>query len=270
MVARAPVILVHPADPLRRRLVQALHAAGLACEVHGEPRAFLAAYDHTQPGCLVLDTDLPDLDGLALQAQLRSRELASPVIFVSSSADAATAIRALRHGAIDYLLKPVPPQTLVARVREALALDERNRYLHHLRAELRQRVETLTAREREVMRHVVAGELNRDTAALLGVTSKAIEAYRGRVMRKMAAASLPDLVRMNLLLTAGYAEDGRGAHCWTLKPEQFAQLLKSHSARVDAPAGLAPRLPHGPAPAASPAAQPRPASGFDARYGDGA
>jgi two-component system response regulator FixJ len=232
-VAQPPTVFVIDYDQQVRSSVQELlTSVGLPVELFSSAPEFLAAYDPARPGCLILEARLPGLGGLDLQERLARREPASPVIIITAHGDIPMAVRALRNGAVDFLEKPFRPQLLLDRVCEALELDAANRRAHALRGALLARVASLTSREREVMQRVVAGHTNESVAAHLGVTRKAVEAYRARVMRKMQARSLPELVRISIVLTHGVDVLTRGSDCLadarTLPARFRAALFEPH------------------------------------------
>jgi FixJ family two-component response regulator len=146
-------------------------------------------------GCLVLDLQLPEMSGLDLQEML-SRRSGLPIIFISGRGDIPTSVRAMKAGAIEFLTKPVDPETLILAIRTAFAHDREDRERQSELAELQRRLSLLSPREREVLPLVVAGFLNKQSAAMLGISGVTLQNHRGQIMRKMAAASLADLVRM--------------------------------------------------------------------------
>ena len=197
----APTVFVVDSDEAVRAAIGALLGpAGVPVEGYAAAHDFLAAYDPARPGCVVLETRLPGMSGLQLQHQLAAQPQAPPVIFVTAYGDIAAAVQALRDGALDFMEKPLRPHVLLERIHEALEADAGARRARAGRAALEARVARLTPREREVMPCVAAGLPNKAIAARIGVGHKAIEAYRGRVMRKMEAHSVAELVRMSMAL----------------------------------------------------------------------
>jgi len=158
--------------------------------------AFLARHDPEATGCLLLDVALPGLDGLALQRRLAEARQPRPIVFLTGRGDIPTGIRAMKDGATDFLTKPAPDAALLGAVRTALDRDREGRQVRAGLAAIETRLATLTPREREVLRHVVAGKLNKRIAVELGTKEKTIKVHRARVMSKLQASSLPDLVRM--------------------------------------------------------------------------
>lgn len=200
MCIEATVFVIDPDRAARRGAEGLLRSVRLAVELFGGPREFLDTVDAARPGCVVTEARLPGMSGLELQQRLRGREVAPPVIMVSAHGDIAMAVAAMRNGAVDFLTKPYRPQDLLDRIHEALVMDARVRRAWVEAAALAKRAATLTPREGDVLAHVVAGYPNRVVAAQLGITAKAVEAYRARVMRKMQAFSLAELTRMSVIL----------------------------------------------------------------------
>jgi len=184
-------------DPsVLRALTRLLSAAGFQARAFPSPAAFLQAHDPVTPGCLVLDVALPGLDGLELQQALAVSDCARPVVFITGRGVIPTSVRAMKGGAVDFLTKPVNDKNLLAAVRNAIEIDRLARETQVEMDALRQRLATLTPREREVLAQVVAGRLNKQIAADLGTVEKTIKVHRARIMAKMAVGSLADLVRI--------------------------------------------------------------------------
>ena len=184
-------------DPsVLRALTRLLSAAGLEARGFPSPAAFLQAHDPATPGCLLLDLALPGLDGLELQQALSAADCARPIVFITGRGDIPTSVRAMKGGAVDFLTKPVNDRDLLAAVRNAIEIDRVAREAQVEMGALRQRLASLTPREREVFTHVVAGRLNKQIAADLGTVEKTIKVHRARMMAKMAVRSLADLVRV--------------------------------------------------------------------------
>jgi FixJ family two-component response regulator len=192
----ATVFLVDDDPSILRALTRLLRAGGHQVSAFRSPRDFLAEHDAAVPGCIVLDLAMPGLSGLELQTALAASGCERPIIFVSGHGDVPSSVRAMKAGAIDFLTKPVSEENLLAAIRGAI---ERDRLMRQARAELQEigeRLSTLTPREREVLQHVVAGQLNKQIAADLGTVEKTVKVHRSRVMEKMGVRSLADLVRM--------------------------------------------------------------------------
>ena len=192
-----PIAYVVEDDEITRSLVLALtQSIGLTCQPFASAREFLDAYQPLQPGCLVLDIFMPQMSGLELQEELNRRGAIIPVIFITGHADVPTAVEAMRRGAFNYLQKPFRNSDLIDSVRKALAVDRTNRAaLLHVDT-IRDRIFTLTPREREVLELVVRGRPNKTMAQEMGLSQRTIELHRSRVMEKMGANSVAQLVRM--------------------------------------------------------------------------
>ena len=158
-------------------------------------RDFLAGFRPEETACLVLDMAMPELDGLALQRRLTHQGILIPIIFLTGHGDIPTSVLAIKAGATDFLTKPADAALLIPAVRAALQVAETRRQTTAETAALAARLATLTPREREVMEHVVAGELNKQTAADLGTGEQNIKLHRMHIMKKMGVRSLADLVR---------------------------------------------------------------------------
>ena len=170
-----------------------LRSAGFRVESFASARAFLEHPRPALPSCLVLDVQLPDLTGLDLQRQLAD---AIPIVFITGHGDVPTSVRAMKAGALEFLTKPFEDHELLDAIRHAMQRDRSARAEHAALADLAARHATLTPREVEVMALVVAGLLNKQIASELGVSEVTVKVHRGRVMQKMQADSLADLVRM--------------------------------------------------------------------------
>src|SRR5262249_53194062 len=195
MTDEAPVVFVVDDDPsVRTALSRLLGSAGLKAETFASAQEFLDRRPAEAPGCLVLDVQMPGLDGLGLQRALNEAGRALPIVFITGHGDIPMSVRAMKAGAVDFLPKPLDDQALLDAGRRATA---RAAAAARRRAEvdaLRRRAEGLTPREREVLSLVVGGLLNKQIGSRLGVTVKTVKVHRGQVMRKMEAASLADLV----------------------------------------------------------------------------
>jgi FixJ family two-component response regulator len=164
------------------------------------PATLLACLPEIKAGCLILDVRMPGMSGLELQQRLRQNRIPLPIIFITGHGDVPMAVQAMQSGAFDFLEKPFRDQDLLDRVAEAVALDcDRRHQLSHL-GELRERLEQLSQREREVLERVARGQPNKLIAADLDLSQRTVEIHRARVMEKMRAQSLADLVRMMLVL----------------------------------------------------------------------
>jgi FixJ family two-component response regulator len=196
------VVVVDDDEAVCSSLRLLMKSVGLAVETHESAADFLAAYNPTAPGCLVLDVRMPGMSGLELQEQLNLKGAIIPVIFVTGHGDVPMAVEAMQHGAFDFLQKPFRDQDLLDRIQRALASDRDNRAQLTQKDQIRARLESLTPREREVLQLMTRGRPNKLMAADLGLSQRTIEIHRARVMEKMNAASLAQLVRMTLELDA--------------------------------------------------------------------
>lgn len=184
-------------DPLvRDSVADLLGSAGLAVRAFASAGEFLRANRPDVSACLILDIELPDLSGLDLQLELTKAGIEIPIIFITGHGDIPMTVQAMKAGAAEFLTKPFRGQELIQAVRQALARNNELRGFRSELGELRRRLATLTPRERQVLELVAKGLLNKQIAGELGTTDMTIKVHRGRVMRKMRADSLADLVRM--------------------------------------------------------------------------
>ena len=191
------VYLVDDEPSVRRALTRLLRSAGLETHSYRLAEEFLAAVEpHDAPCCLVVDLCMPGLSGLELQETLGRRGVEMSIVFISGRADVESGIRAMKAGAVDFLEKPFSDSALLDAIRSALEADDQRRLRQAQWARLTTRLRTLTPRERDVFGLVVKGLLNKQVGAELGTTEKTVKVHRARVMQKMEAGSLADLVRM--------------------------------------------------------------------------
>lgn len=196
MAKNDPIIFVVDDDQAVRLSTEMLiRSMGLRVEAFESASEFLEDFDPQQPGCVILDIRMPGMSGLELQEHLNQIGAAIPVIFVTGHGDVPMAVRAMKLGAVDFIQKPFRDQELIDRVHSALDRDAQDRKEHKVRQKIQERVDLLTSREREVMHLVVEGQANKEIAFDLGLSPRTVEIHRSRVMSKMEASSLPDLVR---------------------------------------------------------------------------
>ena len=197
MTAAAPLVLVVDDDPsVRKSLSRLLESADYAVEVFASAGEFLARGPHPGPCCLVLDVKMPGLTGIQLQEMLAATGRRMSIVFVSGHVDVPTSVKAMKAGAVDLLTKPVDVRDLIAAIQRAMTRDEHERATETRLAEVRRRVAMLTARETEVFARVVTGMLNKQIGAALGIGEKTVKVHRARVMEKMQAGSVAELVRL--------------------------------------------------------------------------
>lgn len=201
MVDHDPIVYLVDDEPaVLRAIGRVLRGAGLSTAPFDSPQRFLKEHDPHRAGCAVLDLSMPGVNGLELQKLLQPGDdddvAPRQLIFLTGRADIPTSVDAMRRGAVDFFMKPVDDTVLISAVRRAIERDAVLRDEHAELMEIRSRWRSLTPREREVMALVAAGKLNKQVAALLGTTEKTIKVHRARVMEKMKADSLADLVRM--------------------------------------------------------------------------
>ena len=189
------VFVVDDDARVREALGELLESLGWRAETFAAAADYVAHAKPDLPACLILDVELPDINGLEFQKQL-SHGVHPPIVFITGHGDIPSSVRAIQGGAVNFLTKPVGESDLIAAVRAAIDRDRAQRSVRAELAELDRRLASLTPRERDVLPLVVSGLLNKQAAAQLGISEITIEMHRGRIMQKMQAASLADLVRM--------------------------------------------------------------------------
>jgi FixJ family two-component response regulator len=188
------VYVVDDDSSVREALLELLESAGLVVSTFPSAAEYLDSPKPTVPACLILDIELPDINGLALQQRLA--EIGPPIIFLTGHGDIPSSVKAMKAGAIDFLTKPFGAKELLAAIQTALEHDRRERQNRTELAELRLRLSSLTPRERDVLPLIASGLLNKQAAAQLHISDSTLQIHRGSIMKKMAAASLSELVRM--------------------------------------------------------------------------
>src|SRR6267142_5816326 len=197
MIESAPVVFVVDDDPsVGRAIKRLIESVGLQVELFGSTQEVLQAKRPDVPSCLVLDIRLPGKSGLEFQRDLGDANIQIPIIFITAHSDVPMTVRAMKAGAVEFLTKPFRDQDLLDAVQVALERDRDARAQEHEHAQLRERYQSLTPREQEIMRWVVSGLLNKQIAGEIGTSEITVKVHRGQVMRKMGANSVADLVRM--------------------------------------------------------------------------
>jgi RNA polymerase sigma factor (sigma-70 family) len=197
MTEATPVVFVVDDDPSIRRAIKILlESVGLEVELFGSAQEFVAGRPADRPSCLVLDIRLPGVSGLDFQRQLNEAKINIPIIFISAHGDVPMTARAMKAGAIEFLTKPFRDQDLLDAIQVALDRDRARCQREGEIATLRERFESLSAREREVVAMVVSGMPNKQIAAKIGITENTVKVHRSRAMEKLQAQSLADLVKM--------------------------------------------------------------------------
>jgi FixJ family two-component response regulator len=192
-----PIVFIVDDDRgVRTALSCLLTAAGYQVRSFESAERFIEEQDAEAPGCLLLEVCLPGLSGLELQRALAGSPNARPIVFMTGTGDIQAGVRAMKAGAIDFLTKPIDESRLIAAVEQAFRCDAEQRQERAIRSMIQQRLETLTPRERQVMMHVVLGQFNRQIAAEIGTGEKTVKVHRGRVMSKMGAGSVAELVKL--------------------------------------------------------------------------
>jgi len=188
---------------LRNALRFLVESIGLPVRTCATSEELLASYDPSLPGCMVVDVRMPGLSGLDLQDELDRRGRHVPLIFLTAHGEVSMAVRAVKKGAFDFFEKPFSNQALLDRIREAVAVDREARVAAAEHQDARDRLETLSAREREVLEHVALGHSNKMIASELGLATRTVEFHRGRIMQKMRADSLAGLLTTLMLARGG-------------------------------------------------------------------
>ncbi len=197
MTEAAPIVFVIDDDPsVRRAIKRLIGSVGLQVELFGSAQEFLHSKRPDAPSCLVLDIRLPGISGLDFQRQLAEANIHIPIIFITGHGDIPMSVRAMKAGAVEFFTKPFRDQDLLDAIHIAIEQDRARRQREAEIATLRERFESLSAREREVIAMVVSGMLNKHIAAEIGTTENTVKVHRSRAREKMQAKSLADLVKM--------------------------------------------------------------------------
>ena len=197
MTAQAPTVYLVDDDPeLLRAVGRLLDSVGLKVATFDSAQLFLDGHDRNAPGCLLLDLSMPGLSGLELQQALEQQASPLPIVFLTGRGDIATTVQAMKHGATDFLTKPVDDTALIAAIQQALAKGQAQRRASAEHERFAKGLASLTARERQVLEQIVAGRLNKQIAAELGTVEKTVKFHRGNLMRKMGVRVAADLVRL--------------------------------------------------------------------------
>jgi FixJ family two-component response regulator len=194
------VFIVDDDPSMLQSTAMLMEAADLPCQAFPSANAFLAAYDASQPGCLILDLHLPGMQGIELVEKLREQNINLPTLVVSGTGTIPVVVKGMKLGVLDFLVKPVEPEVLTAKVRAALDLDREQRSNSAALDEVRTRLSRLTPREKELLKLLVSGRLNKQIAADLGISIKTVENHRARLMQKTGALNAADLTRMSMLV----------------------------------------------------------------------
>ena len=199
-----PAVYAVDDDLLTRILLEEVFAsANISVETYASAEDFLPSFSPDNSGCLLLDIMMPGMDGLELMSKLTDMGNRTPVVFLSGADEVATAVQALKAGAVDFIEKPVNPERVLRCVNHAMALDLQNRYQQLQRTQVEQRIAQLTAREAEVMKWVIRGKSNKMIARILKISSRTVEVHRKKMYDKMCADSVADLVKMALSVEEG-------------------------------------------------------------------
>jgi FixJ family two-component response regulator len=190
------VYIVDDDQATRKSLRWLVETLGVPVKTFHCAVSFIDAYDPREPGCLILDVMMPGMSGLELQSELRERGIEIPVIVLTGYGDVPSAVRALKNGAVEFLEKPFNDDVLLDQIRKALALDSRRRSERGTHESVRERIARLTPRESEILELVVEGLSSKEIAARLQVSFKTVEAHRAKIMKKMEAESVAQLVRV--------------------------------------------------------------------------
>jgi FixJ family two-component response regulator len=197
MNANVPVVFLVDDDPsILKALSRLLAAEGFETRPYSSATNFLDDFNANLPGCIVMDLAMPGLSGLELQSRLASSGRMRPIVFITGHGDIPSSVRAMKAGAVDFLIKPFDDHALLSAVRVAIEKDRSARLQQAQRDRIEKSLAALTAREREVFQHVTRGRLNKQIAGDLGIVEKTVKVHRGRIMKKMGVRTLAELVKL--------------------------------------------------------------------------
>lgn len=202
-ISQAIVFVVDDDEGVRDSLRWVIESGGFKVKAYASAGEFLEKWEPSQPGCLLLDVKMPEMSGLQLQKLLSKENNLLPVIFISAYGNVPDAVSALHEGAVDFLMKPFDNQILMERIQNSLDLDRRRRERGQQQEEIVHRVAQLTAREHQIMDLIVMGKPNKVVAIDLGISTKTVEIHRARVMEKLAARNLAELIHLTRFLRNG-------------------------------------------------------------------
>lgn len=197
------VFVVDDDEAMRDSLAWLIESVSLDVKLLPDAQSFLDSYNPSHPGCLVLDVRMPGMSGLALQQELIRREVKIPVIFVTAHGDVPMAVRAVKHGALDFFEKPFSQQEFLEAIRAAIAEDARRRMAASRQHRKTSFLDVLSPRETEVLEQVVKGQSSREVAKTLGISPRTVEVHRAHIMEKTGAGSVAELVQMSLDADSG-------------------------------------------------------------------
>jgi two-component system response regulator FixJ len=190
------IFVVDDDDSVRRALSYLLVSAGFRVETYSSAEEFMTREQYDGVGCIILDVSMPGLSGMDLQEKLIRFAYSIPIIFLTAHGELTMGVQAMKKGAIDFLTKPCDDEQLLGAVHRAIEKDMQARGSYQEKQEIRRRMELLTPRETEILRYVIAGTLNKQIAAQLGIAEPTVKIHRGRIMEKLCAESVADLVRL--------------------------------------------------------------------------
>jgi FixJ family two-component response regulator len=190
------IFIIDDDSSMRRALSYLLQSAGYKVETYSSAEKFLQRDPYDGVGCMLLDVRMPGLSGMDLQEKLMRPDYMMPIIFLTGHGELSMGVHAMKKGAVDFLTKPCDDEQLLAAVNRAVEKDMQARGSYKQKQEIRRRIELLTPRENEILRYVITGLLNKQIAATLGIAEPTVKIHRGRIMEKLRAESVADLVRM--------------------------------------------------------------------------